>query len=129
MTSVHVTLQRPRETLSYEGRLWIEADSLRFEPTPPIVTDAEGNWEPVGVAFASVTDLEVADEFVEIARPGRLRTGRWHALIETHRGSYRIEGIPVAAGPDGGLLLRSAWQRWRSSGPGGETRPSGEPTP
>jgi hypothetical protein len=129
MTSVYVSLQRPRETLSYEGTLWIEADNLRFEPTPPVVTDSEGNWEPVGVDFSSVTDLDVADEFVEIARPGRMRTGRWHALIETHRGSYRIEGIPVAEGPDGGLLLRNAWQRWRSSAPGGEATPSGERTP
>ena len=129
MTSVHVTLQHPRETLSYEGRLWIEADCLRFEPTPPVATDTEGNWEPVGVAFSSVTDLEVADEFVDIARPGRLRTGRWHAVIDTQRGSYRIEGIPVAEGPDGGLLLRNAWQRWRSSAPAGEAMPSDEPTP
>ena len=128
MTSVYVTLQRPQETLSYEGRLWIEADSVRFEPAPPIVTETEGNWEPVGLAFASVTDLEVDDEFVEISRPGRLRTGRWHALIETHRGSYRIEGIPVAGGPDGGFLLRSAWRRWRSSGTGGEAKPSGDRT-
>ena len=129
MTGVFVSLQRPHETLSYEGRLWIEADSLRFEPTPAIVTDTEGNWEPVGVAFSSVRDLEVDDEFVEIARPGRLRTGRWHALIETNDGNYRIEGIPVAGGPDGGLLLRTAWRRWRASDTGGEARPSGEPTP
>ena len=128
MTSVYVTLQHPQETLSHEGRLWIEADRLRFEPTPPVVT-TEGNWEPVGVAFSSVTDLEVADEFVDIARPGRLRTGRWHALIETQDGSYRIEGIPVAEGPDGGFLLRNAWQRWRSSEPAGEAMPSDESTP
>ena len=117
MTSVHVSLQRPQETVPYEGQLWIETDSLRFEPTPPVATDAEGNWEPIGVAFSSVTDLDVADEYVDIARPGRLRTGRWHALIETQRGSYRIEGIPVAEGPDGGLLLRNAWQRWREVTP------------
>ena len=79
MTSVYVRLQHPREALSYEGRLWIEADRLRFEPTPPVITNTEGTGEPVGVAFSSVTDLEVADEFVDIARPGRLRTGRWHA--------------------------------------------------
>ena len=129
MTSVYVTLQHPRETLSYEGTLSIEADRLCFEPTPPAVTNTEGSWEPVGVAFSSVTDLEVADEFVDIARPGRLRTGRWHALIETQDGSYRIEGIPVAEGPDGGLLLRNAWQRWRSSVPAGDAMPSDEATP
>jgi len=129
MTSVYVTLQHPREALPYEGRLWIEADRLRFEPTPPVVMNTEGNGEPVGVAFSSVTDLEVADEFVDIARPGRLRTGRWHALIQTQRGSYRIEGIPVAEGPDGGLLLRNAWQRWRSSEPAGEAMPSDESPP
>jgi hypothetical protein len=117
MTSIYVSLQRPQETSSYEGMLWIEADSVRFEPTPPSITAADGNWEPVGVAFSSVTDLEVADEFVDIARAGRHRTGRWHALIETQRGSYRIEGIPVAEGPDGGLLLRNAWQRWRDVTP------------
>ena len=129
MTGIQVTLQRPREPLPYEGLLWIETDSLRFEPTPPTVTGAEGNWEPVGMPFSSVTDLEVADEFVDIARPGRLRTGRWHAAIETQRGHYRIEGIPVAEGPDGGLLLRNAWQRWCSSGPASDARPSGDPTP
>jgi hypothetical protein len=129
MTSVYVTLQPPREALSYEGMLWIEADRLRFEPMPPVVTTTEGNGEPVGVAFSSVTDLEMADEFVDIARPGRLRTGRWHALIETQCGSYRIEGIPVAEGPDGGLLLRNAWERWRASEPAGEAMPSDESTP
>jgi len=128
MTSVLVNLQRPRETSSHEGLLWIEADSLRFEPTPPIVTDTGDNGEPVGVTFSSVMDLEVDDEFVDIARPGRHRTGRWHARIETPRGRYRIEGIPVAEGPDGGFLLRSAWQRWQSSKPAGEATPSGEPT-
>jgi hypothetical protein len=129
MTSVQVMLQRPQEPVPYDGVLWIEPDSLRFEPTPPAAEDTEGNWEPVGMPFSSVTDLEVADEFVDIDRPGRLRTGRWHASIETPRGNYRIEGIPVAEGPDGGLLLRNAWQRWRSSAPAGEPRPSDEPTP